>query len=179
VDEFDIRRFLATEYPRIVAGLTLASGSRAGAEDAVQEALARAWERSERGQRIDSLPGWVTVVATNLVRSTLRRRKAERHARGRLGSGGAERATSGPLAQAVHDRVDVERALALLTRRQREAIVLRYYLAMSVAEVADVLHMSDGAAKTTLFRARAVLSRALGQAAPDTDAEEANDHAER
>jgi RNA polymerase sigma factor (sigma-70 family) len=83
------------------------------------------------------------------------------------------------LAQAVNDRVDVERALALLTRRQREAVVLRYYLDMSVAEVAEALHVSVGAAKTTLFRARAVLSRALRQAAPDADAEEANDRAER
>ena len=179
MDEFDIRRFLATEYPRIVAGLTLASGSRAGAEDAVQEALARAWERSERGQRIDSLPGWVTVVATNLVRSSLRRRRAERRARGRLDPAATAMAASGPLGQAIDDRVDVERALSVLSPRQREAVVLRYYLDMSVAEVADALRMREGTAKTTLFRARAALSRALGQTASDADAEEANDHAER
>ena len=67
--------------------------------------------------------------------------------------------------------MDVTRALAALPRRQREAMVLRYYL---VKEVADVLGMSEGTAKTTLFRARRTLSRALGE----PDLEEANDRGE-
>ncbi len=171
-----MRRFLGTDYPRIVAGLTLASGSRAAAEDSVQEALARAWERSERGQRVESLGAWVTVVATNLTRSAIRRRLAERRARGRL-EASARPAHAGELTTAAEERIDVERALSTLSRRQREAVVLRYYLDLSVAEVAEALHVSEGTAKTTLFRARAALSRALGD---DRDgAEEANDHAER
>jgi RNA polymerase sigma factor (sigma-70 family) len=177
VDEFDIRRFLATEYPRLVAGLTLASGSRAAAEDAVQEALARAWEQGERGQRIDSLAAWVTVVATNLSRSGLRRRLAERRARGRLEP--VLPPASGLLTGASDDRIDVERALAVLSRRQREAVVLRYYLDLSVDEVAEALGMSEGTAKTTLFRARAALSHALGEGRDRNGAEEASDHAER
>jgi len=48
--------------------MTLVCGSMPAAEDAVQEALARAWERSERGQDIGSLPAWVTTVARNLLR---------------------------------------------------------------------------------------------------------------
>ena len=173
MDELDVRQFLMTEYPRIVAGLALASGSRAVAEDAVQEALARAWERSERGQPIESLAGWVTVVGTNLMRSGFRRRMAERRARVRLArSAGA----SSPLV-AAEDRADVERALDSLSRRQREAVVLRYYLDLSVVEVADALRVSEGTAKTTLFRARAALSRALSEE-PD-GAEEVNDRAER
>jgi RNA polymerase sigma factor (sigma-70 family) len=72
------------------------------------------------------------------------------------------------------DRIDVTRALAALPRRQREATVLRYYLGMDVKEVAEVLGMSEGTAKTTLFRARQALSRALGE----PDLEEANDRGE-
>jgi len=176
VDELDVRQFLMTEYPRIVAGLALATGNRAVAEDAVQEALARAWERSERGQRIESLGAWVTVVATNLTRSAFRRRMAERRARARLrgSSGGAT--SAGSLIDA-EERADVERALATLSRRQREAVVLRYYLDLSVVEVAAALGVSEGTAKTTLFRARVALSRALSEDAHG--AEEANDHAER
>src|SRR5204863_7296044 len=84
LDEQAIRSFLATDYPRLVAGVALMCGSRAAAEDAVQEALARAWERTERGERIESLRAWVTKVAINLVRSGFRRRMAERRAGERM-----------------------------------------------------------------------------------------------
>jgi DNA-directed RNA polymerase specialized sigma24 family protein len=73
----DLHRFLASDYRRLVAGLSLLAG-RAAAEDAVQEGLCRAWERSLRGERIESLPSWVAVVATNLLRSRVRRLLAER-----------------------------------------------------------------------------------------------------
>ncbi len=145
--------------------MTLISGSRPAAEDAVQEALARAWERGERGERIDSLVAWVTTVATNLLRSGFRRLMAERRARSRL----PEASLAGSSA-AVDDQVDVVRALASLPRRQREATVLRYYLDMDVAEVAHALGVNEGTAKTTLFRARQALARALGE----RDLEEAN-----
>jgi len=134
----------------------------------VQEAVARAWERSERGADIESLTAWVTTVSLNLARSRLRRVAAERRARARVGAG--ERSPSG----SPEDRIDVTRALEALPRRQREATVLRYYLGMDVKEVAAVLRMSEGSAKTTLFRARRALSRALGE----PDLEEANDRGE-
>jgi RNA polymerase sigma-70 factor (ECF subfamily) len=153
-----------TGYPRLVAAVALVSGSRPAAEDAVQEALLRAWERSERGEQIDSLPAWVTTVSLNLARSGLRRVLAERRARARLGG-----TSSGELEEA--DRLDLERALAALPRRQREAVVLRYYLGMDTREVARVLRVGEGTVKSTLFRARAALARALG--VPET--EEAND----
>jgi RNA polymerase sigma factor (sigma-70 family) len=67
--------------------------------------------------------------------------------------------------------LDVRRALQSLPRRQREATVLRYYLDMDVAEIAQVLRINEGTAKTTLHRARRALAEALG----DEDLEEAND----
>jgi RNA polymerase sigma-70 factor (ECF subfamily) len=160
LSEADIREFLVTGYPRLVAGLALMAGSRAAAEDAVQEAVARAWERSQRGDAIESLPAWVTRVAVNLTHSRWRRARVE--ARGGL------EAPRQPADAA--ERMDVERALAALPRRQREATVLRYYLGMDVAEIARTLDVAEGTAKTTLFRARQALAAALG----DHD-EEAND----
>jgi RNA polymerase sigma-70 factor (ECF subfamily) len=155
VDEFEVRRFLATDYPRLVAGLTLVCGSRPAAEDAVQEALARAWERSERGLRIESLTAWVARVSMNLARSGLRRRIAERRARTRLVPPD-EVGWSSP-----DERIDIGRALSGLSRRQREAAVLRYYLGMSVLEVAEALGVTKGTVKTTLFRARSALAESL------------------
>src|SRR5213592_3310579 len=102
VDEAAIREFLTGAYPRVVAAVALVERSRATAEDAVAEALARAWERSERGERIDSLTAWVTRVALNLSKSRLRRVRAESRARDRADV----RAFAGEPAE---ERLDVER----------------------------------------------------------------------
>jgi len=168
VDEVALREFLHTSYPRLVAAVALVCGSRPAAEDAVQEALLRSWERSEKGDEIQSLDGWVTTVALNLARSGLRRIRSERRARARLG-------TSGVGEPPTADRIDVDRALATLPRRQREVAVLRYYLQLDTREVASVLGLNEGTIKSTLFRARVALAEALGI----DDSEEANDHGAR
>jgi RNA polymerase sigma-70 factor (ECF subfamily) len=174
LDELTIRAFLATDYPRVVAGVALACGSRAAAEDAVQEALARAWERSERGEQYESLRAWVMKVAINLTRSAYRRSRAERRARERLAARGNLDLGAGQPSIGGSDRsIDVARALALLPRRQREATVLRYYMDLSVLEVAAALGVNEGTAKTTLFRARQALARSLAEPAPE-EHEEAN-----
>jgi RNA polymerase sigma-70 factor (ECF subfamily) len=156
-----------TNYRRLVAAVAMVEGSRAGAEDAVQEALARALDRADRGEGIENLPGWVTRVAMNLAKGRLRRMKAEARANDRH---------LGLQAQPIdrpEDRVDVERALADLPRRQRQATVLRYYLGMDVNEIATVLGVSEGSAKTTLFRARRSLAAALGEHDQEDDHEPA------
>jgi RNA polymerase sigma-70 factor, ECF subfamily len=168
VDEVAIREFLHTSYPRLVAAIALTSGSRPAAEDSVQEALLRAWERSEKGEEIDSLEGWVTTVALNLARSGLRRLRSERRARARLTDSTVDETPTA-------DRVDVDRALAMLPRRQREVAVLRYYLQLDTREVASALHLEEGTVKSTLFRARAALAAALGI----EEEEEANDRGPR
>jgi RNA polymerase sigma-70 factor, ECF subfamily len=142
-----------TEYPRIVGAVALVCGSNATAEDAVQEALARAWERSERGEQLREPTAWVTAVAMNLARSGLRRVLAERRARRRL----PETSPSPP-----EEALDVKRQLGRLPRRQREATILRYWLGLDLREIASVMGVSEGTVKTTLFRARRSLAGALG-----------------
>ena len=168
VDEIALQEFLHTAYPRLVAAVALVCGSRPAAEDAVQDALLRAWQRSERGEEIESLNAWVTTVALNQARSGLRRVLAERRARSRLGHDVSVATPSG-------ERIDVERALTALPRRQREAVVLRYYLQFDTREVAAALSVNEGTVKSTLFRARATLAELL-----DIDeTEEANDRGTR
>src|SRR5439155_7856318 len=86
LDDTTIREFLRDDYPRLVNAVALLTGDLPAAEDAVQAALVRAWIRSDRGDVIESLPAWVTVVAMNLTRSGWRRVTAERRARARLAS---------------------------------------------------------------------------------------------
>ena len=53
-------------------------------------------------------------------------------------------------------------ALAGLPVRQREALVLRYYLELSEAEMAAAMGVSTGTVKTHLHRGLAALAGALG-----------------
>ena len=172
LDEADIRAFVSTDYPRLVAGLAVVLGGRAAAEDAVQEALVRAWERSRRGEHIESLRSWMAVVAMNLLRSRLRRLATEARASERLAD--RDMARAGPLSEvrSTEDRLDLAGALRSLPRRQREALVLYYFADLDVAGTARALRIRKGAAKALLHRGRASLAAALGPAyrAGETDA---------
>lgn len=155
LDEPTIRHFLETSYPRLVVAVALASGSYASAEDAVQEALVRAWVKSERGENIESLPAWVATVALNLSRKGFRRLTVERRVRQLV------RADTSQVAASTGEIIDVQRALSGLPRRQRETAVLRYVLELDTREVAQVLGVDEGTVKSHLARARAKLARAL------------------
>jgi RNA polymerase sigma-70 factor (ECF subfamily) len=155
LDESELHEFVHMHYPRLVGALALLCGSRATAEDAVQEALARAWERSLRGEEVDSLAAWVTAVAMNLTRSGFRRLRVEGRARAKLV------AVPHDATSQAETRVDVRRALATLSRRQREATVLRYYVGLEVTEIARVMGSPEGTIKSLLARARASLAGSL------------------
>ena len=121
----------------------------------MQEALVRAWMRSERGEPLESLPAWVAAVALNQTRSGWRRAMAERRARQRMPQRAAAQTPPN------EDHVEVARALSTLPRRQREVAVLRYLLEMSTAEVAAALAIGEGTVKSSLARARAHLVNTL------------------
>jgi RNA polymerase sigma-70 factor (ECF subfamily) len=163
LDEDAIRRFLDTDYARLVAGLSLVTGSQHVAEDAVQEALARAWERSLRGESISSLRSWVAVVALNVVRSRFRRLRVERSAKMRLPEGSRQAVSL----DASEDRLDLERALRSIPRRQRDAIVLRYAVDLPIRDVASALKLTEDGAKALLYRARRSLADAIGTGQAD------------
>jgi RNA polymerase sigma-70 factor (ECF subfamily) len=168
VDEADVRLFLRDGYARLVGALALVTGDLATAEDAVQEAVVRAWERTDRGEQIVALDRWVAAVAMNLSRSGLRRLRVERLARPRLVGAATIDASN-------DDAVDVRRALAALPRRQRETAVLRYYLDLSTEEIAEAMSTSEGTVKSQLSKARAHLAEAL---APSDGADEEPHHAD-
>ena len=63
--------------------------------------------------------------------------------------------------ESVATEVTVRDELARLPRRQREAVVLRYYAGMTDAEIADALGVSVGSVKTHLHRAMATLEQRM------------------
>ena len=157
LDDTTIKEFLRDEYGAVVNAVALVCGDLAAAEDAVQEALVRAWNRSEGGEPIESLTSWVVVVALNLVRGGRRRIFAERRARERLA--GSVWAPADPPGT---DLVDVGSALAALPRRQREVAVLHHLLGMTTLEVAEAFGVNDGSVKNSLAKARTALAISLG-----------------
>ena len=150
-----IERLVREEHARLVRAVALACGSVPAAEDAVQEALARAWDRLTTGGAIDHLGGWVVTVAMNLTRSAHRQARRTTSLPSGLSSPGAQGRTA--------ELVDLERAVAALPDRQRQVVVLHYYLDHDVRTVAALLDVSEGATKNALFHARAALARALGE----------------
>ena len=163
LDEQELRAFFAGGYDRLVGRLD-GRRRRAWAEDLVQEALLRAWERARRGEPVESLPAWVTTVATNLARSRLRREQAEHRAMERLVAtwpGQVQHWPGGPEGQGEAFRELVER----LPRRQREVVVLRYVADLDLASIAELLGIGVGTVKSSLSRGRETIARALPAAA--------------
>jgi RNA polymerase sigma factor (sigma-70 family) len=156
-DDHALDDFYTFEYPRLVAALRLITGDRDTGRDAVDEAIARACERRQRGHAIDNLAAWVRTVACNEARSRFRRRAAEQRATDRLVARTRELEHDADAAR----RVDVLRALAMLPQRQREVAALHYLCDLSVDDVAGALGVSSGTVKTSLSRARDALATLL------------------
>jgi RNA polymerase sigma-70 factor (ECF subfamily) len=156
--EARLQAFVEGEYRQVVATVELVCGSLATAEDAVQEALARAWEQEARGASIERLPAWVTTVAMNLARSQMRRWRTERAVRARLVPLQRELPDAPGMSSEAYA---VREALRVLPRRQREVTALRYYLGLDVAAIASWLGIGEGTVKAQLFRARQALAGAL------------------
>jgi RNA polymerase sigma-70 factor (sigma-E family) len=135
------------------------TGDLATAEDVVQDAFERL-HRGWRGLRQPSSGlAYVRSSVLNGCRSVHRRATvARKHARHLAEPPGAP----GPdAASAAEDRGEMAAALRLLPRRQREVLVLRYYLDLDVAEIAGTLRISPSAVRATATRGLAALARAL------------------
>src|SRR5580698_7531270 len=128
-DEEQLAQFVTGEYSGLVAALSLVCGDRSTAEDAVQEALARAVVAQRRG-RIESLPAWVRVVALNQLRNRWRSKSREQKAVQLLRDTQVAPGLDGDLERSI----DLTAALVSLSPRQREAVALHYRLGLSVAE---------------------------------------------
>ncbi len=143
-------------------------GSPADAEDAVQEALARACDRVANVRDPATIDAWFFRILTNLCLKTLRRRRVGR-ALARLwpadrGQGDAtpDRA---PLADASLENARMSArlvaAVETLPPKQKAAVVLHYGHELSVDDTAAMLGVGAGTAKTHLVRGLKKLRAAL------------------
>jgi len=151
-------------------------GNRAEAEEAVQEALARACESIADLRDPVAAPAWFLRIVTTMCLRTLRRRKLKRALFGWIPGKDdsevkpdastdaiAERMHGPSLQAAVEALTDREAFGALMSRldqlsaQQRTALVLRYGHDCGVPEIAELLGVELATAKTHLVRGLAKL----------------------
>lgn len=144
-------------HRHLVRTALLIVGDRATAEDVVQDAFTRVHRRLPKLTDRDDLLPYLRTAVVNGCRSVLRRRRLLLRPAHDPSVWSAESA-----AMVAEDHREVHAALSALPARQREALVLRYYLDLTEAEIAEAMGISVGTVKSTTSRAMAALAKALG-----------------
>ena len=134
-------------------------GDNASAEDVVQEAfygLYRNWARLSDPAK--ALP-YLRASVVNGSRSAIRRRRLR--ASRTLHEPAA--ASAEPMVLAGEEQRSVLPAIRKLPARQREVLILRFYLHEPDAEIARMLGISPATVRSSIHRALAALGRTLGE----------------
>ena len=148
-------------HRRLVGLASLLCDDQATAEDVVQEAFAGLYRRWWQLRDPHSAVAYLNKAVVNGGRDHLRR--------GRRADASILRMVPQPESRAsaeqdvvVRDEADrLWQAIRLLPPRQRQVLVLRYYLDQSEAEIADALAVSRGSVKRHASRGLAALARHL------------------
>ncbi|NGO70775.1 sigma-70 family RNA polymerase sigma factor [Streptomyces sp. SB3404] len=133
-------------------------GAEQDAEDLVAEAFCELHRRWYRLRAPEAAPAYLRSVVCNLVRMRIRRLQvSRRHA----GVEVVDIASAESTALLHEDQRQVVEALKNLPTRQREALVLRYWMDLKEREIAEAMGISCGAVKSHISRGMQALSRAL------------------
>jgi RNA polymerase sigma-70 factor (sigma-E family) len=160
VEEFD--EFYRGSRQRVLGFVYVLTGDLGEAQDAVQEAYLRAWQRWATVRDYEEPEAWTRRVATRIAISRWRSLRSRARAYLRHGASDAAPAPS-------PDTVAIVDAMRRLPEDQRIAIALYHLMGMPVAEVARQTGAPVGTVKARLSRGRAALAPLL------TDLEEAAD----
>jgi RNA polymerase sigma-70 factor (sigma-E family) len=147
-------------YPRLLGLARLVAADRAAAEDLVQDAFMALHRRWGSVRDPQAALAYLQRCVVNGARNQARARAVrERLLRARR----AEPSVAGPAerAEAADERDRLVSALHRLPTRQRQVLVLRYYLDQSEAEIAQTLSISKGSVKQHAARGIASLGRAM------------------
>jgi RNA polymerase sigma factor (sigma-70 family) len=148
-------RFFEDEHERVFKALYFVTGNRHDAEELMQDAFLRLWERWDEIHRIDDPTGYVFRVALNGFR--MRRRRAAMAVRKVI-----------PIPETrdafldAEMRVDVRRLLLQLTPRQRGALVLVDLLGYPSEQAARILRVRPSTVRALATKGRKVLRATEG-----------------
>ena len=149
----------SAHHRRLVGLAALLVDDRETAEDVVQEAFAGVYRRWRLLRDPDAGLAYLNRAVVNGARDQLRRRRTVRSRLAVL-SGGQDALASAEYSAVERD--ESERLWSAVTRlplRQRQVLVLRFYLDQSEAEIASTLGVSPGSVKTHASRGLAALAR--------------------
>lgn len=151
----------STHYARLLGLARLVCGDRATAEDVVQDAFAalhRKWRTIRDPQAA------LAYLQRSVVNGGRNQARGQRVRERFLGVRSAEPSSAGPpeRAEDSDERARLVRALGALPLRQRQVLVLRYYLDQSESQIATTLGISAGSVKTHASRGLAALGRTMG-----------------
>lgn len=146
--------FFVTQRERLFRALFLLTRDREDARDIAQDAFVAVWERWDRVSRLDDPAAYLFRTALNKYRSRIRRaRVAARWAFGwPKASNDVDHAD---------ERADVARALAALSSRQREAIVLTEFLQYDSVEAGRIMGVTGATVRRLSQNARERLKKTL------------------
>jgi RNA polymerase sigma-70 factor (ECF subfamily) len=145
--------FFDAERVRLLGALIVMAGNKAEAEELLQDAFLKVWERWDRVAAMENPSGYLYRTALNLYRRRLRRASvAMRRAFNILPN-------TDELA-GVEVRDEAVRLLGKLTPRERAAIVITAYLGYSSEEAARLMGISANTVRVLTGRARATLRAA-------------------
>ena len=142
----DIEAVYRRMYPGLVRMAYLLVDTQQLAEEAVQDAFAKAYSKWSRVQTPDA---YMRTCVINACRRVQRRRKV-------MG-----RTPQPPFEHGELHADHIADVVRTLRSPMKEAVVLRYYLQLSDPEIAEALGIAVGTVKSTLHRARALLKKEL------------------
>lgn len=154
-----VSRLFSAHHRRLVGLAALLVDDRETAEDVVQEAFAGVYRRWRLLRDPDAALAYLNRAVVNGARDQLRRRRTVRARLGVVSGGHPD------LESAEHSAVEREEsrrlwdAVTRLPLRQRQVLVLRFYLDQSEAEIASTLGVSTGSVKTHASRGLTALAR--------------------
>jgi len=161
VTEAELERFYRERFVGLKRALASLTGDYDAAEEALQEAFARALVALPEFRGECPLGAWIWTIASRVVleqRRTRRRRES-------LGGRAAGAFESAPqLVVQGHDPRLVE-AIRALPPRRRLIVFLRYFGDCSYAEIAAICSISEGTVAASLAQARETLAEVLAREA--------------
>jgi RNA polymerase sigma-70 factor, ECF subfamily len=139
-------------------------GNEADARDAVQESCLKAWRELPSLRDAERFEAWLWRITINACRSSLRgRRRANVHeiAVDDDASDAGPAQPGGEFADEVTVKDAIRRAFRRLDPEKRTILVLHHVEERPITEIAALLGIADGTAKSRLHAARRSLERAL------------------
>ncbi len=147
--------FFEAWHGPLYRALWLVTRNRHEAEEIMQDAFLKVWERWDRVAEMGSPEGYLFQTGMNLYRSRLRRMVAVVRRTIRVLPGDDALAT-------VEERDAIVRAMGALTPAQRSAVVLVDLVGMSSAEAGEALGIRPVTVRVLAARGRAVLKERMG-----------------